>query len=492
MVFKPTQNRVEFLLKFVSWTQVLLLMTSVSYARENRLQLPSSQELKKLENPETEMKFEKSQTTVVGHIRIESMQYLTALEEAPQLTNSNLLSARISAFRDRELFDFAADVSGGTYFVEGQNHLVVHELFSTLKPSQNIRAFAGRKKAQWSELDRRWQLGLWQPYFSMDLLRPEDQGLTGLFYQYRKADFEFLAFASPIYVPSMGPQVREENGSLVSDNRWYRAPSSDYNFNNRINSITYDLDIPEIARLVTQESLGASLRAGDRLKGTWVQAAAGYKPVNDMPLKRKVFKAVSEDNVDVTVSPEVTHHGIFSLDIGHSYDRVRLAVSYLEDRPYGNNPDEDWSVQKLDAIQAYSAAIDFDVENFLSKSFLVQLGYLKVQGGGITDITSDGSPDDITLFDQRLRYTDAISVAVEGQLSTIYRKPLVSKVKWLYDYDQQGSILSTEFLYYPNQKWAFVMGADILGVQSDEDLTSGFINSYRANDRVYGGMTYVF
>lgn len=475
-----------------SWTFVSLASVPYSNAQENRLQLSQPKTSQSPLVEESKFQLRETKTTVVGHLRVEGMQYLTSLPDSPQLNFSNLLSARVSAYRERPLFDLAADVGGGTYFIKGQSHLIVHELFANLKPSQNIRTFAGRKKAQWSELDRRWQLGLWQPYFSLDLLRPEDQGLTGLFYQHRNSDFEFLVFASPVFVPSMGPQVREEDGSLVSDNRWYRAPSSNYNFNNRINSISYDLDIPDIARLVTQESLSASIRAGDRLQGAWLQVAAGYKPVNELQLKRKVFKAISEDKVDVTVSPEVAHHGIFSMDVGYSYNRLRWALSYLEDRPSIENPDEDWSVQKLEPLQAYSASLDFDIENFLSKSFLVQLSYLKVEGGGIVDVTSDGSPDDITLFDQRLRFSDAVSVAIEGQLSTIYRKPLVSKLKWLYDYDQQGSILSTEFLYYPSQKWAFVMGADILGVQNDQIETSSFINQYRANDRVYGGMTYVF
>jgi hypothetical protein len=68
----------------------------------------------------------------------------------------------------------------------------------------------------------------------------------------------------------------------------------------------------------------------------------------------------------------------------------------------------------------------------------------------------------------------------------------VTRFKYLYDSDQRGSLVNTEFLYYPDQKWALVAGADILGVQDESYKPSSFLNQYRANDRFYGGMTYVF
>ncbi|MEN0058526.1 MAG: transposase, partial [Bdellovibrio sp.] len=335
-------------------------------------------------------------------------------------------------------------------------------------------------------------LGLWQPRFAIDALRPEDQGLTGFFADYNTSGWEVVLFATPFFVPSMGPDIREESGGLVSDSRWYRAPSRDYDFNSRINNIRYELDIPEAAKLTGNGATAIMGRLGQKESGPWMVLSAGYLPVNDLILKRKNFKTIDQDQVDVTVSPDVTYHTLYSADVGYSFSNVKVAISYLQDAPIEKRPDPDWSIQKLEAIKAYAASVDFSLSNIISRTIAIQFEYLKVDGGGITDILADGDPDDFTLFDQRLKFTNALSFRMEGQLASLWRKPLVTRLKYLYDYDQRGSLLNTEFLFYPSQQWAVVVGGDVLGVQDENYRSSSFLNQYRANDRVYGGMTYVF
>lgn len=428
---------------------------------------------------------------VYGQVRMEGMQYLTQIPESPQLTYSQLLSARLSTLKETGWFDIAGDVSGGTFFTRGQSHFVVHEAYLA-SHGKDLRFYLGRKKKVWSELDRRWQLGVWQPNFAIDALRPEEQGLTGLFVDYNTQGWEIVGFATPLFIPSMGPDIREEGGGLVSDSRWYRAPSRNYDFNDRINTIQYDLDVPEVAKLTANGGAAMMGRIGNKERGTWITVSGGYLPVNELILKRKNFKNVSEEKVDVTVSPDVTHHLVSSLDVGYAFTQAKVVLSYLMDDPFTKTVDTDWSVQKLEGIKAYSAALDFSLENIWSKTLAFQVEYLKVNGGRIKDIISDGTDDDFTMFDRRLKFTNALSWKVEGQLATVFNRPFVTRFKYLYDYDQRGSLLNTEFLYYPNQRWAAVVGADVLGVQDENHDPSGFLNAYRANDRFYGGMTYVF
>lgn len=429
---------------------------------------------------------------IYGQIRIEGMQYFTELPEQSQLTNSQLLSARLSGLKETSWLDFAADISGGTFFSLGQTHFVVHEAYTGTHGSSRLKAFLGRKKNEWSDLDRRWQLGMWQPYFAIDALRPEDQGLAGLFVNYKAPQFEMLLFATPVFIPNMGPDIREEGGGLVSDSRWYRAPSRNYDFNNRINTIQYSLDIPQTEKLVLNGAVGMLLRAGNKQSGPWAVASAGYLPVNELILKRQNFKVISADQVDVTVTPDVAYHELYSMDVGYSFSNLKASVSYLRDQPKEKLPEPDWAIQSLQPLQAYAAAMVFSLDNVFTKTLAFRLDYLKVVGGGIVDILADGGADDFTLFDQRVKFTHALSFGVEGQLASFFKRPFVTRLKYLYDYDQRGSLLNTEFLYYPNQKWAVVLGADVLGVQKEDFNPSGFINQYRANDRFYGGMTYVF
>ncbi|MBV2167951.1 MAG: transposase [Bdellovibrio sp.] len=468
---------------------VLASMAVTTKAKTQSLSLKDlqAQGVSSIEEPQSS-----SPAQVYGQIRMEGMQYFTPIPESPQLTYSQLLSARLSALKETSLVDLAADISGGTFFSRGQSHFVVHEAYLASHGMGSFRGFLGRKKKDWSELDRRWQLGLWQPNFAIDALRPEEQGLSGLFLDYNTEGWELLGFATPMFIPSMGPDIREEGGGLVADSRWYRAPSRDYDFNNRINNIRYELDIPETAKLVGNGGVAFMGRLGNKEKGPWVVTSAGYLPVNELILKRKNFKDVSEDKVDVTVSPDVTYHSIYSMDVGYSFSNLKASISYLQDDPREKLPETEWSIQRLNPIQAYAAAFDFSLSNVWTKTLAFQLEYLKVEGGGIVDVLANGTPDDFTLFDKRLKFTNALSFRVEGQLASFFRRPFVTRFKYLYDYDQRGSLLNTEFLYYPSQKWAVVMGGDVLGVQDESYNASSFLNQYRANDRVYGGMTYVF
>lgn len=432
-----------------------------------------------------------------AHVRFEGMQYLTVLKESPDLTYSGFLSARASGTGSFDsipwiLEGYGYDASAGTFFSQGQSNFMVSELYASTKELQRFKGFVGRKKFVWSEMDNHWQMAMWQPTYAIDALRPEEQGLTGFFIDYKDQDFQMIGFASAIFIPSLGPEIKEEGGKLVSDSRWYRPPSNEFVFNNNVNSIYYKLDMPEYAKLILNPSAAMSVKYGDRQTGPWLLTSFGYKPLNNILLKRQNFKETSADKVDVTVSPAVTYHSIFSTDMGYRFGPTRVFFSYLEDHPKEVHPDQDWYIQKFNALKAYSANIDFSMSDIFSRTFYFHLGYLKTIGGDVVDIDSEGGKADQTLFDWRQRFTDAVSFNMEGRLMDVYSKPLMTKLHYLYDYDQKGSLLSAEFLYYPNNSLAWVVGTDLLGVQDETYRVSRFLNQFRANDRVYGGMTYVF
>lgn len=432
-----------------------------------------------------------SRHRLYGQIRLEGIKYFTELPDNPKLNYSQFLSGQLSYLREGEWFDNAADLSAGTFFSQNLSHFVVHELYMSPRTS-NYRFYLGRKKNTWSEMDRAWNLGLWQPYYELDALRPEAQGLTGLFLDLNRDNWQVLGFVTPISIPSMGAGVREEGGSLVSDSRWYHVPSNSVDFtNDRPMYITYKFSIPEAAKLAGHGGYALMARAGNKEDGFWLVTGYAYKPTNQLLLKRNI-KVATTSTVGVIVSPDVTYHSLSSIDLGYTQGNLRATLSYLQDNPEEKLPETDWAIQRLYGLQAYSASVDWTLPRFLSRSIFLGVNYLHVDGGKIQDIVSDGSADDINLYEQRLRFTDAIKVKVQGELARISRRPLVTKFSYLYDWEQKGSMINTEFLFYPDREWAFVLGADFLGAEEDSHNESSFLNQFRANDRVYGGMTYVF
>ena len=436
----------------------------------------------------------REKSTVDGHFRFESMQYVTTVDQAPDLNQSQFLSGRLS-FETHSSWSslrYHGDLAAGTYFKAHQDQFAVNELYAAWRLGSTGELSLGRKRAIWSQMDEAWNMGLWQPRLAIDTLRPESQGLTGLFYESRGDRVQWMGFVTPMFVPTMGPEIREEDGSLVPDNRWYRRPSSTQVFNQKLNQVTYDLDVPDLEKLVRKPGGGMMLRVGDLERGLWAMTAAGLKPVNDLLLRRQIVRYTDQPLFDVKVSPDVAYHRLYSADVGYAWEKLRVSASYMEDHPEEKLPDQDWSIQSLQSVKSASVQGEWDVQSWLRRPAKIQFGHLVVTGAGITDIDSEGETEDFTLFDDRMRFTRTTYIGFEGEVARPWARPLETKVRYLYDQDQKGSLLRTELLYYPRSTLAFVMGADVLGVEDESYRQDGFLNQYRANDRYYGGMAYGF
>ena len=83
---------------------------------------------------------------------------------------------------------------------------------------------AGRKILDLSSVDRDFHLGLVQPLFTQDFLKYEHQGLTGFHAEFIDKNYDVSLSVLPLYFPSQGPSVREENGEIITSNRWVRKP----------------------------------------------------------------------------------------------------------------------------------------------------------------------------------------------------------------------------------------------------------------------------
>jgi hypothetical protein len=429
--------------------------------------------------------------SVFGQFRFETLQYMTTLAEAPNLTFSQFLSGRVTAAsfqRNPGSINWAADVSAGTFFSLKQSYYSLQELYVSTPLDSSATVSVGRKKYDWTEIDRYWALGLWQPRYAIDALRPEDQGLTGLFFDYRGEKLQFLAFASSLFIPTIGPEVREEDGTIKADNRWYRPPSRQ---SGRI-SLSYKIKTGDLWDLVRQDSFGLKMRIGDEERGPWLALAGGQKPVNDLLLQRCVRCVGIQNSAKFIVSPAVAHHRVFSADLGYQRENLKASLSYFEDRPQSVLPPTDFAGQEFKPVRIYSAQADWSIKEFFSRPLQAQLAYLRIFGNESRDILSDGTADDVNMFTWRYRFDHAVLMRLAGPLTSIQARPLITKFSYTYDFQQRGSILGAEFQYQWNKTWSYLAGLDILGPDDPRSTSDGFLNQFRANDRLYAGASYVF
>lgn len=441
-----------------------------------------------------------SRTEVHGGVRFEASQYFSSIAANPKLDQSQLVMTSFQLKNRTQSTRSVVDFNAGKYFDWGGSHFAVSELYTSgVFNNQRTQVSLGRKIEFWSQVDSDWQLGLWEPKYNLDALRPMNQGLTGLFFKHQFGSWELLAYGTPVFIPTMNPEIKEQNGGLVSDSRWYKTPSRSSSVLNKDTQVYYSLNIPDIKRLVSNPGAGARLKWGGLEDGPWMSINLSKKPINTLLMRYDANMAVTSSNTygEVVVGPAVGYHTLGGMDMGYYYSGGMVSVSYLEDSPKYQEPEKeagkDWVQQQPGALSIYSLHSDFNFETrYLSDAIGLSFDYLRIVEKQTRDLDSLGG-DRGSLLPYRMNFSNALSV--KSVISShLMGKRVLTHLKWLRDFDQLGTIIGAEMNVYPAQKWAFFMGADVLAVDDSSETNADprFINQFRANDRVYGGMNYVF
>jgi len=451
-------------------------------------------------NQNAAVKMSKSNQT---RLRFESANYLQSLPGTPlkQMDAIFFELKHISHSQTRTGIDFVS----GNYTNIPSSFFYFNEIYYGYSLSSDTRIDIGRKREHWAEFDNDWYLGLWEPRANWDPLRPFDQGLAGIFLQSRFDDFDLLLFASPLFLPTVGPEIAEKNGSLISQSRWYRTPVSSGLVLDRETRFFYSLEVPEIAKLAQQSSFGTRLSYRFGKTGFWYSAAIARKPLNALSIRYDYNLAVTSSfsQAEVRVTPTVSYHDLATLELGWQGDDNRMLLSLFADDvssptpknqvdSQGNN-ETDWLQQNPSS--AAGGAIKFETQQNiigLSAPIDLSIGYLHTNVAKNVDRDEAGTQRG-SLFPDRFNWARATQIYVRSRTSFL-KKPLFTQIRWMRELNQRGTLVSVQNALNLNTKFALHLNIDVLGVD-DSSITNsdpGFFNQFRTNDRIYGGVSYVF
>ncbi len=450
-------------------------------------------------------------TSLTGQLMETGSQYHGKLRSEATKYSSNVSDKKLNqsvsvgtSFRwsyDGQRSDMAFDFMAEHFVDWNQSQFSVKELYWG-RPFQGLalendraQLSLGRKLEYWSKADEEWSLGLWQPLQVFDGLRPEQQGLTGVFWKHESGLFEVLGYSSPIFIPTMGPSVKNENGNLSSNSRWFRSPSQTFRINNKERQIVYSVNTPEVGSLIAKPGAGARIAFNSKGHGVWGSAGAAYKPINDLLLKyekKLITDGVNEDTGNAKLYPVVGYHNLLSVDLGYRGESYELVGSFIADKPKDvqRTQDDPYVMQKASDSKIYS----WTLKNYFDYGFPthLSLSYLRIDGGDLRDFDALGV-DQGAVFSSRFKFSHAVSGggAIEGR---IFDRKLISKLKYLRDFDQRASLWNGQFDFYPMREFVVFVGFDILGGDRKENdqTATGFLNEFRANDRAFAGVNYEF
>lgn len=354
----------------------------------------------------------------------------------------------------------------------------------------------GRKLEHWSHLDEIWQMGIWQPRFRWDYIRPEDTGLVGAFIDVETPGFKFVGFGSPGFIPERGVPMSFENGSITSSSIWFIPPPSKVTILDTATPVSYGLDVPPVKDVVMHAGASFLARLGAD-EGPWFQAGYAYKPMNQLLLAYDGYLQLNSSTAIATVHPRVLYQELISAEAGYTDSRFRGFVSALSDRPIRDQTPIKWTTQEVSKALSISPTVDYRVGGTRESPTVVGASYLRVWGGNAPDGGLYSSGGSGSVFDTRYPYANAMTFSLQGGLNFFggIGNQMLGSARLLQDFGHQGSILSLEFAYRPTQKWVIATGADILGSDTSSDVLSAgsnFINRYQSNDRVHLGVSHVF
>ncbi len=365
----------------------------------------------------------------------------------------------------------------------------------------------GRMKEAWSRLDEDWQLGLVQPLFRFDYLRPEQQGLTGAFLTWKSDRARFVLFASGVYIPEQGPPFHISDGEISSASPWFTEPTNELILFQQPTDIRYRVAIPEVADIVSRGTVGGLFVLGGGPtdansadpgsapwnSGPWSSGGYLFKPRNSLmlPFTAPLVLGPSTQFAEVTIDPRVERHHIAMFDIGYRSGLQAAFISALAEFP--QNPPVQAGVTRQRLEPQVLVSPGFETRLFRRRSWgpSARIAYLH-QDGGETPEEGPFATGRGTIFGPRLSWTRAASLVLKSNFLSTAESSLDVSVRWIEDFRQRGTWLMTEVLYAPALGWTVSLSADILGSAAPVDDQQGLINRFRGNDRVSGGVRYAF
>lgn len=435
-----------------------------------------------------------------GTLATETQQYSTPIDDRKEFSASNLASLNFNLERKSENSQIQIESQLIKSLNLNYQFISIGQAYAGSSNNED-GFFVGRKKENWSVVDQDWNLGLWQPLYQEDGLRIHQQGLFGGFYKSNFGSTRIQAFASPVFIPSLNGDLSQEVDTLATQSRWMRDLPQQATVNGRDVELSYRLKTPPYTELLAQPSLGLQASWGQADQGTWIALGVARKPMNALSIKYDaalVSRSVGFQG-QAEVVPVVHNHNLISADFGFTAQDIDFTLSAMADEPMiepvqNGFSDEgfqtDYYQQRPLASQTFAAKASSQfLVGSLNQAIQWTVSYLKVNSERTLDYDSEGIQQSQFVPD-RFILTNALSL--QGQ-TNLFEKIQV-RLKFLRDFDQSGSFWSFRTTYTPTAVWSFFAGFDILGVDQVNEIEtdSRFLNSFRHNDRVFGGLNYGF
>lgn len=364
----------------------------------------------------------------------------------------------------------------------------VPELYVGSSSKNPFHVDLGRKLETWNRFEDFWALGLFQPRYRWDYLDVRTNGLTGLFLHYDTKLVQAMGFWTPLWIPERGAPFDMSGGKCSTGTPWFACPGSTVNLFNQPTDIYYKLDIPNIAKFINRPGFGGSLRVGEK-QGPWIQASGAHKAMNQYMLAYEGYLSLSTETLPATIHVRANDHEIYSLESGYTTEAWSLMMSGIKERPIRDITPANWTTEEESNSTYFGPTLYTRLFGKDEGATNLDVGYLKRSGGNPSETGPFANPD-APVFEPRHSYAEAFSLNIRTPFKESWGKYFWCSSRFVLDTPNRGNILITDVNFKPTHALLLNFGIDLLG--SDSAKVVDFISRYQRNDRIRGGLKYVF
>lgn len=369
---------------------------------------------------------------------------------------------------------------------EDFNYVKPYELYVPFEIGET-HAQVGRVLKPWSWADSYWEQGVWQPRFMDDKLLTEAAGLTGLFLEKDWGSSEGMFWASPVNIPEMGPHYSIEEGQFTAASPWFNTPPEYVNISGVTTRVEYSVNEPQLENFIFRPGAGVNLKTTN----PWfANMSYAYKPMPQIMLGFPYFLALGEvpdsSALNIEVNARLLYHHVATLESVHQTSQGVLSSALTFEAPERDETPSNWITQEVK--NAVVASVKLERPLFLG---VTDMGWLKVWGGDLPD-EGEFAPAG-TVFERRYQYLHAFRAGFTSSKIQVGSSLLGFRTGFIYDIEQAGVTWKNEVTLQPNSNFIMHVRADIIGLTGEEEkVEDSFIRAYRTNDRIQGGVRYVF
>ena len=351
----------------------------------------------------------------------------------------------------------------------------------------------GRRIYEWSTADDAWNLGLWQPRFLWDPLRPVQVGLFGAFYTFETSEFRLLAFATPMSIPERGNNQYQENGQINQFGPWWNPLPNQVEMamgsKTSVVPINYTINMPTIKDSLFRPGAAVHARFGGRTR-FWGSLAYGVLPVHQIDMAVDVGLKTGSDSsnskVLASIYPRFLVHQLLTAETGYRGKFWSVYGSVTGESPIGAS-------RSIPGDGLYTPVGPSLISSF-GGSLTWREG-LKVSASILSIVEKPGTRSAMADIDIALPGRFAFTRATQVQASWQNRTDFSYNVGWTYDMAKDSGLVSSNVFYRPgfshrpdDATVTFGLGADFISSSTGK----GWIGQYVGNDRLRGSVAYAF